>query len=253
MAYVDELVTDQIQHKINANGQIEEVLLVLREDAEAIINKLQGKFEHMIDVAEYRFWELKSLHDELLEKDRKIQALEKELEVAQQDNALLRKTIQSTHKNRVKHENCQIEHCHICDGGLFQCADCHLAEIECEEVVCTKKIDDSTYWKAQYEEAVKKQLDFRRMLSDLYDAATDSNNAYHRYGPENIKYVIGIINDLYKTIENDKSLDKKRAGAVSDLREQFCELHKHILKDYNVNIAYYAQFWAMKKILEQEL
>lgn len=48
-----------------------------------------------------------------------------------------RKAISSTHRRRVKHENCEITNCPICDGGLFQCADCGAAEIETEQMVCT--------------------------------------------------------------------------------------------------------------------
>lgn len=50
----------------------------------------------------------------------------------------LRKLISATHKNAVKHtSNCETPSCHICDGGLFVCADCGAAEIETEERICT--------------------------------------------------------------------------------------------------------------------
>lgn len=53
------------------------------------------------------------------------------------ENRRLRRLISSTHKNAVKHWRCEIVHCHICDGGMFVCADCGAAEIETEERICT--------------------------------------------------------------------------------------------------------------------
>ncbi len=53
------------------------------------------------------------------------------------ENRKLRNLISATHKNPVKHENCRRHYCPICEGGLFQCADCGAVEIETEERVCT--------------------------------------------------------------------------------------------------------------------
>lgn len=48
-----------------------------------------------------------------------------------------RRIISATHKNPVVHTNCEVHNCPICDGGLFQCADCGAAEIETETRVCS--------------------------------------------------------------------------------------------------------------------
>lgn len=59
-----------------------------------------------------------------------VEALRKELRDA-------RRIISATHKNPVVHTNCEVHNCPICDGGLFQCADCGAAEIETETRVCS--------------------------------------------------------------------------------------------------------------------
>ena len=64
-------------------------------------------------------------------------ALEAQLAEKEAENHKYRRMISATHKNAIKHEKCTITPCMICDGGLFQCADCGAAEIETEERICT--------------------------------------------------------------------------------------------------------------------
>ncbi|MCO5072051.1 MAG: hypothetical protein M9944_12675 [Rhizobiaceae bacterium] len=59
-----------------------------------------------------------------------VEALRKELREA-------RSIISATHRNRVVHHNCELLNCPICDGGLFQCADCGAVEVETETRICS--------------------------------------------------------------------------------------------------------------------
>lgn len=48
-----------------------------------------------------------------------------------------KKRRQASHKHVVKHTACERINCPICDGGLFECADCGAIEIEAEECYCS--------------------------------------------------------------------------------------------------------------------
>lgn len=45
----------------------------------------------------------------------------------------------STHGKQAPHKCPDYGYCNICDGGLFVCADCGAAEIECEEMTCQER------------------------------------------------------------------------------------------------------------------
>lgn len=45
---------------------------------------------------------------------------------------------------RLRHKDCELENCHICDGGLFQCVLCGLVEVELTTDCCGQQIGKFT-------------------------------------------------------------------------------------------------------------
>lgn len=50
-----------------------------------------------------------------------------------------RKANNATHGKQAPHKCPEDRPCMICEGGLFICADCGAAEIECEEMSCEER------------------------------------------------------------------------------------------------------------------
>jgi len=98
------------------------------------------------------------------------------------ENRKLRNLISATHKNPVKHENCRRHYCPICEGGLFQCADCGAVEIETEERVCTaaERLTGARVVTEAIEQAA------RIAESHIGEPGLSDNPAYVRYDPADL-------------------------------------------------------------------
>lgn len=114
---------------------------------------------------------------EISERDQRISDLEAQLAESLLELREAQRVISGTHKRAVKHENCEITNCPICDGGLFQCADCGAAEIETEQMVCTGLTLEATLSAPKVTEAMREfvskqsgtDYDIRAAISDRSD------------------------------------------------------------------------------------
>lgn len=142
------------------------------------------------------------------------------------ESSKLRRVIQATHKNPVKHVNCEETNCYICDGGLFVCADCGAAEIEAEERVCTGSGVSQNFIKIPKtwaEAETMQKLGFAWLEANAPERLTDISKSLSEANAENERLRKALVDMLppkldWREADADGYYVHHKASAIRDAR-----------------------------------